>query len=102
MSAPHTDGLPPVTDAHRREAFARMGWAAQGWTYAAAMANDTRHRALEAFAHTLRTREWMATQRRSVVPVRRCRPGLDGHPTKWCTQMAPGPLAPIAQTQLID
>lgn len=95
-----TAELPPVTDAHRRAAFAAMAWA--GWTYEAAMASDTRRRAVEARAHRIRKDEWLASQRRTVVPVHRCRPGLDGHPMKWCTQLAPGPMVPETQPDLLD
>lgn len=91
--------LPPVTDAHRLAAFEAMRWA--GWTYAAAQASDTRRRLIEWRAHQLRTTEWVATQQRTVAPVRRCRPGLDGHPLKWCTQLVAGPLVPVKQPELL-
>jgi len=56
--------LPEVTDAHRRAAFEAMHW--EGWTFERAMADDTRRRSVEAYAHHLRTREacgrsWMPT-----------------------------------------
>lgn len=92
--------LPPVTDEHRRAAFTAMRW--PGLTYEQAQASDTHRRVIEARAHQIRTDEWLRAQRRTVVPVRRCRPGLDGHPMKWCTQMAPGPLVPASQTDLLD
>lgn len=95
-----TTELPPVTDAHRRAAFEAMGWA--GWTYEAARADKTRRQVLEVRAHQIRTDEWLATQQRTVVPVHRCRPGVDGHPTKWCTQLAKGPLAPVTQPDFLD
>ena len=64
------------------------------------MAVDMRRRLIECRAHALRTSEWVATQQRSVVPVRRCLPGADGHPLKWATQLVMGPLAPIVQTRI--
>lgn len=99
MAHPSTaPDMPPVTDAHRRAAFCAMRWA--GWTYEAAMAVDMRRRLIECRAHVLRTNEWLATQQRTVVPVRRCKPGADGHPLKWATQLVMGPLEPIKQTNL--
>jgi hypothetical protein len=80
--------LPPVTDAHRQAAFAAMRWT--GWTYAGAMADQTRGKVLECRAAQLRTQQWLQTQQRTVVPVRRCRPGSDGHPMRWCTQLVGG------------
>ena len=71
-------------------------------SYEQAMASDTHRRIVEARAHQIRTNDWLRTQRRTVVPVRRCRPGLDGHPMKWCTQMAPGPLVPASQPDLLE
>ncbi|MGQ3001270.1 MAG: hypothetical protein ACT6UH_00550 [Hydrogenophaga sp.] len=47
--------MPEVTDAHRRAAFEAMHW--EGWTYEAAMADDTHRRVVEARAHQIRTRE---------------------------------------------
>ena len=92
--------LPPVTDAHRRAAFAAMRWPAL--TYEQAQASDTHRRVIEARAHQIRTTEWERTQVRTVQPVRRCRPGVDGHPMKWCTQLAPGYLVPAKQPDLLD
>ena len=56
------------------------------------MQNDMRRRLIEARAAQIRTNEWVATQRRSVIPVKRVRLGVDGHPTAWCTQHGAGPL----------
>lgn len=92
--------LPPVTDAHRRAAFEAMGWA--GWTYEAARADKTRCQVVEVRAHQIRTQEWRATRQRTVVPVHRCRPGVDGHPTHWCTQLANGPLEPLIQPDFLE
>ena len=80
--------LPPVTDAHRLAAFAAMRWT--GCTYAQAMACAVKSRVIECRAAQLRTQEWERTTQRTVVPVRRVRLGVDGHPMGWCTQMAPG------------
>ena len=91
--------MPEVTDAHRHAAFEAMRW--PGWTYEAAMAYDLRRRLIEARAHHIRTQQYVATQRRTVVPVRRCRPGADGHPVKWCTQLVMGPHEAIEQPELI-
>lgn len=85
MSAPD---LPPVTDAHRHAAFEAMHW--PGWTYEAAMQYSLRRKLIECRAAQMRTREWVATQARSVVPVKRVRLGADGHPVGWATQMTRG------------
>lgn len=53
--------LPPVTDAHRRQAFALFKW--PGITFEQAMAVDLRRRLIEAYAHGIRTREYQASQR---------------------------------------
>lgn len=88
----------PVTDAHRQAAFVAMHW--RGWTFEAAQKVDLRRRLIEARAHQIRTKEWLATQERSVVPVKRCKPGADGHPAKWSTQLVMGPLSSITQAAL--
>jgi len=87
--------LPPVTDAHRRTAFDKLGYARQGWTFHTALADDTRRRVIEALASRLRTADWAAVHRRTVMPVHRCRPGVDGHPGKWCTQLVAGPYVRV-------
>jgi hypothetical protein len=87
--------MPDVTDAHRKAAFCAMRWA--GWTFDAAMADPVRAKVIECRAHHIRTAEWVATAQRTVVPVTRVRPGLDGHPLRWCTQLAPGPLEAVGQ-----
>lgn len=97
MKAPD---LPPVTDAHRQAAFVAMGW--RGWTYTAALADPTRSRVLECRAAQIRTQEWVATQQRTVLPVRRCRPGVDGHPVRWCTQIVAGTFEPRRQSDILQ
>lgn len=51
----------PVTHAHRQAAFTAMHW--RGWTFEAAQKVDLRRRLIEARAHQIRTKEWLATQR---------------------------------------
>jgi hypothetical protein len=92
--------LPPVTDAHRLAAFAAMHWGAM--TYETAIKFDLRSRLIECRAHHIRTQEWLKTQERTVVPVLRCIPGVDGHPLKWSTQLVLGPLAPLKQIDFIN
>ena len=95
MSLAHD--MPPVTDAHRQQAHAALRLAL---TYTAVMTRpecDLLRRCIEAKAHQLRTAEWLATQQRTVVAVARCRPGADGHPVKWATQLVMGPYAPRTQ-----
>lgn len=48
--------MPPVTDAHRRRAFADLRLT--GTTFEQAMQDDTRRRVIEARAAQLRKREW--------------------------------------------
>ena len=79
-----TPDLGPVTDAHRRAAFARL--ALRGLSFEAAMAIDGHRRVIEAYAHQLRTREWQAQHRQATRCVRR----LDPATGRWCTQRVPG------------
>ena len=80
-----TPAMGPVTDAHRRAAFERL--AMRGWTYEAAMADDTRRRVIESCAAQLRKREWQACHAQSTQCVRR----LDPATGRWCSQRVPGP-----------
>lgn len=59
--------LPDVTDAHRRAAFEAMHWT--GWTFEAALADDTRRRVVEARAHQMRTQEWKQSKRTLFATV---------------------------------
>jgi len=58
--------LPPVTDEHRRQAFALFKW--PGVTFEQAMAVDLRRRLIEACAHGIRKREHQAQQRGTADP----------------------------------
>lgn len=53
-------------------------------------------------AAIMRTAEWERTTQRTVVPVKRVKLGVDGHPIGWCTQMVNGPRAAIQQPDLLD
>lgn len=92
--------LPEVTDAHRRAAFAGMGW--KGWTFEAAMRFDMRSRLIECRAHALRTAEWERTTKRTVQHVKRVKLGTDGHPLTWCTQIVLGERVPRTQIDLLE
>jgi len=92
--------LPPVTYADLQRAFARLRLPAD-WTFERAMDDALHSRVVRAYASTLRTRDWLATQRRTVVPVRRCQVGLDGHPMRWCTQLVAGVFEPRRQGELL-
>ena len=94
---PATD-LPPVTDAHRQQAFALFGWGRFGWTYAAAMQNNLRAKLIEARAHQLRTREALAGQHRPRQCVRR----LNAATGAWATQIVLGPYQPTVQESLTE
>jgi hypothetical protein len=98
----HPD-LPPVTEQHLQHAYLIIRPA--HISFAAAMALPSDHslrRVIEIKAHQLRTEAWMATQKRSVIPVRRCRLGTDGHPVKWSTQVACGDFEPVLQPNLFN
>lgn len=96
----HKPDLPPVTDAHRMQAFVAMHWGAM--TYETAIKFDTRRRVIECRAHHIRTQEWIKTQERTVEPVLLCIHGVDGHPTKWTTKMTLGALQPVTQIDFIS
>ena len=53
--------LPEVTEAHRRAAFAAMGWV--GWSYEQALADAVRGRIVECRAHALRKAQWQQERR---------------------------------------
>lgn len=92
--------LPPVTEVHRQAAYALMRW--NGTTFAQAMAHPVQGRVIECRAAQLRTQEWERTTQHTVVPVRRVRLGVDGHPVGWCTQMAPGPRVASPQVDFFN
>lgn len=99
----HLCDLPEVTEAHRRRAYSIVK--PKGLTFEQAMSHPHAWltcRVIEVLAHKLRTDEWLATQQRTVVPVKRCTPGVDGHPMRWVTQMAPGAWAPVQQPDLLN
>lgn len=83
------DPLPPVTEQHLRTAFAKLQW--RQFTFDQVMADPIRSKVVQCCAHQLRREEWEQTHTRTVEPVPRCRPGVDGHPMKWTTQLAAGP-----------
>lgn len=63
MAAVIQPQMPPVTDEHRRRAFADLRLA--GTTFEQAMQDDTRRRVIEARAAQLRKREWQARNTRT-------------------------------------
>lgn len=81
--------MPPITEHQLRTAFEKLHWAK--FTYDQVMADPIRRKVVLACAHQLRRDEWEQNHTRTVEPVTRCRPGADGHPMKWTTQMAQGP-----------
>lgn len=92
--------LPVVTETHRLAAFELL--CIHGHTYTSAMLDAQHAKLINACAAQIRTREFIRTTRRTVVPVKRIRLGSDGHPMGWCTQMAPGALAVTAQADWLD
>lgn len=85
MPRPTQPTLPPVTDAHRRQAFAILSMPA--WTYTAAMADPLRGQVIEAMAASIRTAHWRAAHTQTQRLVRRLNPKTG----TWCTQRVPGP-----------
>lgn len=92
--------LPPITEHQLRTALQKLHWT--HLTYDQVMADPIRSKVVEVCAHQLRRDEFDRTTRRTVVPVKRVRLGVDGHPIGWCTQMAPGPRVSITQPDLLD
>ena len=70
--------LPPVTEGHRRQAFAKL--AIRGRTYEEAMRVGVFSKLIEAVAHHLRTKE---------AGLRR------GHRAAWCVETVLGPSAQL-------
>lgn len=92
-----------VTEADRRAAFARFALKTPKYTnYEAAMACYTVARVINIMAAQAVADEFRASHQRTVVPVRRCQPGADGHPLRWCTQLAPGAWQPITQPDFLN
>jgi len=89
--------LPPVTDAHRRRAHALL---AMRCNFSQAMADPIKARIVECCAAGLRTKDWEHDHKRTVVPVRRVRLGVDGHPVGWATQRVMSGFTPITQPEL--
>lgn len=93
--------LPPVTLQHRMHAYLVIR--PIGVSFDAAM-NLPQHAALrkviQSKAAHLRTEAWKAVHQRVVVPVRRCRLGVDGHPVGWATQMVMAGHESITQPEL--
>lgn len=76
--------LPPVTDDHRRRAFAAM--AVRGLSYEQAMRHPTWCRVIECAASQLRNREWVQQHPPTTTHVRRYCPATG----TWRTQCVPG------------
>jgi hypothetical protein len=97
--------LPPVTQAHQREAYERMALRNRelaALSFTAAMTKPSARLAIELLARKIRTDEFKATQARTVRHVKRVVLGVDGHPIDWKTQCVPGPLVARTQDELID
>ena len=94
---PTTD-LPPVTDAHRRQAWALNAHKWPGVTFEEALRVDIRKKLIEARAHQLRTREALAAQHRPRQCVRR----INAATGAWATQIVLGPYQPTVQESLTE
>lgn len=92
--------LPPVTEEHLRAAFVAMRWVGARYDYS--MAIPFLRKQVECRAAIMRTAEWERTTKRTVVPVKRVRLGVDGHPIGWCTQMVPGPRVDVRQVDFLN
>lgn len=87
-----------VTQEQLLRAFEAMHWV--GWTYEAAMANDTRRRLVKCRAHQLRAREEAAASQPTTRCVRRVVLDEHGQVAGWRTQTAPGPRVDAPQREL--
>lgn len=90
MNTPHD--MPAITQAHLQAAFALL--CIKGETFDTAMQDPIRARIVHACASTLRAKEYTRTHARTVVPVRRIKLDVDGHPIGWCTQLVRGHFDP--------
>ena len=90
--------LPPLTQDHLQRAFQVLAY--RGTTFDAAMANPLRRQIITLCAKRLRFIEYERTTQRTVVPERRVRLGVDGHPIGWTTRMAEGPRGDAPQSPL--
>ena len=71
---PTTDPLPPVTDAHRRQAFELNAHKWPGVTFEEALRVDIRRKLIEVCAHALRTAEARAARRQQQYRAPRLLP----------------------------
>ena len=94
----HEADLPPVTDDHLHRAFEVLAY--RHTTFDAAMADPLRRQIVTICAKSLNRQDYEHTTQRTVVPERRIRLGVDGHPIGWVTHMTDGPRAPITQPPL--
>ena len=86
--------LPDLTDADRQAAFERFALHnSRHPNLSAALADPITARVITIMTLKARTDAWKASHQRTVVPLHRCKPGVDGHPVKWCTQRVPGAWA---------
>lgn len=93
--------LPDITDADRQAAFERFALHSKSHAnLTAALQDPIAARVITIMALKARTDAWKAGHQRQVVPLHRCKPGVDGHPVKWATQLVYGDWAPNAQPDL--
>lgn len=97
MPNTHAD-LPPVTLQHLQHAYIVIR--PVGVSFDAVMNRPEYallRKVIECKAAQLRTDAWKAAHQRVVVPVRRCRLGVDGHPVSWATQKVMAGYEPVIQ-----
>lgn len=91
---------PPVTDDHRHRAFNLLCF--RGTTYELAMADEYRHRLIEACAASLRTMDWKQGVCQDRSFVRRVLLDECGNPIAWTTQVVRGEFQPVIQPDLLN
>lgn len=81
--------MPPITERHLREAYDKLK--IKHMSFEQVLEDTAQRKVLVACAHQLRRTEWEQAHQRTVVPLHRVKPGTDGHPVKWATQLVYGP-----------
>ena len=93
----HTD-MPAITESDLKRAYAVLCY--RGTTFDLAMADPLRAQIIRTCATRLVAIDFESHTLRTVVPERRIRLGVDGHPIGWVTRMAEGPRTAIQQPPL--
>ena len=91
---------PPLSDDYLQRAFVLLAYRCT--TFTAAMADPLRRQIMHVCAKRLLAMDMEHNTVRTVVPERRIRLGVDGHPIGWCTQMVAGPRVAVRQVDFFN